>query len=117
MNMTMEPDLAAKADPPTHPSSASSAGWLKRLHAIAIKAISLLPGRASTTPEEVIEDEDLESLLAWSITARLAAVPGSYLEQVPPEVAKLIREAKTLHPQMADGADERDARGEPCPLL
>lgn len=64
-----------------------------------------------------MEDIDVDHLQAWSISARLAAVPGDYLNQVPPEVAKLILEAKGLHPQMAAGAADRDARGEPCPQL
>ena len=62
-------------------------------------------------------DDDFDQLRAWSISAQLAAVPAGYLEQVPPEIAALIRAAKGLHPEMERGAAERDAMGETCPEL
>lgn len=57
--------------------------------------------------EEVIDDDDVESMRAWSITARLAALPPGCELQVPAEVADLIRQARDLHPKMAAGAERR----------
>lgn len=62
-------------------------------------------------------DEDFDQMRSWSISAQLAAVPPAYLEQVPGEVAALIRAAKDIHPEMALGAERRQAFGEPCPEL
>jgi len=39
---------------------------------------------------------------AREISARLAAVPKSYLEEVPDDLARLIRQSQRLHPQAAD---------------
>lgn len=63
------------------------------------------------------DDIDEDQLRAWSISAQLAAVPQSYVKEVPREVASLICAAKNLHPQMAAGAVDRERRGEPCPEL
>ena len=73
--------------------------------------------RARPTAGEDLDADDIDHMRAWSISCRLAAVPMDYLNRVPPEVASLMRQAKELHPQMAAGAAERDARGEPCPPL
>lgn len=54
-------------------------------------------------------DDDINQMHSWSISSHLAALPPNYLEQVPPEVAALISEAKGLHPEMARGAEERAA--------
>lgn len=62
-------------------------------------------------------DDDIDQMRSWSISCQLAAVPEAYYEQVPVEVAALIRAAKFLHPEMACGAEERDLRSEPCPNL
>jgi hypothetical protein len=62
-------------------------------------------------------NDEFDQMRSWSISAQLAAVPSSYLEQVPHGVAALIRAAKDLHPEMAGGAADRDARHEPCPEL
>lgn len=62
-------------------------------------------------------EDDMDQARAWSISAQLAAVPAGYLQQVPSEVAALIRAAKSLHPEMAEGATQRDAQGEACPAL
>ena len=62
-------------------------------------------------------DDDFDQMRSWSISAQLAAVPSGYLEQVPSEVAALIRSAKDLHQEMANGAAARDLSGEPCPPL
>ena len=67
--------------------------------------------------EPELSDDDIDHMRSWSISAQLAAVPPSYEDQVPREVAALIRAAKTLHPQMARGAIARQERGEPCPDL
>lgn len=64
-----------------------------------------------------LSDDDIDHMRSWSISAQLAAVPPSYEDQVPREVAALIRAAKDLHPQMARGAIDRQQRGEPCPDL
>jgi hypothetical protein len=68
-------------------------------------------------PDTQLGELDIDQLWAWSISCRLAAVPPGYLKQVPPPVAALIRQAKTLHPVMASGAADRELRGEPCPDL
>lgn len=72
---------------------------------------------ARSAAAEDLDADDIDHMRAWSISCRLAAVPMDYLNQVPPEVASLIRQAKELHPRMAAGAAQRDARGEPCPPL
>lgn len=46
---------------------------------------------------------------AWSLTARLAAVPDLYPMIVPTDLADLIRDAKLLHPEVAQHAIRRDA--------
>ncbi|MCR6481009.1 hypothetical protein NU688_32965 [Variovorax sp. ZS18.2.2] len=53
-----------------------------------------------------LDDQELQ---AWSVTARLAAVPHIVIEQLPEEVRLLIQEAKDIHPQMAAGAAAREA--------
>ncbi len=67
--------------------------------------------------EPELSEDDFDHMRSWSISAQLAAVPPSYEDQVPREVAALIRAAKDLHPQMARGAIDRQQRGEPCPDL
>lgn len=74
-------------------------------------------GRLHRPCETELSADDLDHMRSWSISAQLAAVPPSYEDQVPREVAALIRAAKTLHPQMARGAIDRQERGEPCPDL
>jgi hypothetical protein len=46
---------------------------------------------------------------AWGLTARLAAVPDLYPMIVPTDLADLIRDAKLLHPEIAQHAIRRDA--------
>ncbi len=88
-------------------------GW--NLRAI-VQRVKALLGSAGSDDEQMDVD-DIDNLRAWSISCQLAAVPRSYEEAVPPEIAALIRAARDLHPEMARGARERDARGEPCPIL
>ena len=59
--------------------------------------------------QQPMDDHDLDQFHAWSISAPLAAVPSGYLERVPDDVAALIRAAKGLHVEMADGAERREA--------
>ncbi|RTL35354.1 MAG: hypothetical protein EKK53_24660 [Burkholderiales bacterium] len=80
-------------------------------------ALARFRHKASVPVVDELDFDDIDHMQAWSISCRLAAVPMNYLNQVPPEVASLVRQAKELHPQMAAGAAERDARGEPCPPL
>ncbi len=54
--------------------------------------------------EEIIEDDDIDQMHAWSITARLAHLPDEQLGGLPEGIASLIREAKDLHPKVAEGA-------------
>lgn len=75
-------------------------GWAQYLVDSARAVWTRVKVRASVKPEqgqEAIEDDDIDHMHAWSITARLAAVPVIYLDQVPPAVADLIRESKGLH--------------------
>lgn len=59
---------------------------------------------------------------SWGITARLAALPMSSLEGAPADLALLVRQARTLHPEMARAARDREqlpasgcaAPGAPC---
>ncbi|KAF1003886.1 MAG: hypothetical protein GAK28_04349 [Luteibacter sp.] len=78
---------------------------------------SRFAGRLLRSREPELSEDDLDHMRSWSISAQLAAVPPNYEHQVPREVAALIRAAKTLHPQMARGAIDRQERGEPCPDL
>lgn len=48
-----------------------------------------------------LAEEDIDAEHAWSLTARLAALPVSTVG-LPPEVATLIEEARSLHPTMAN---------------
>ena len=57
---------------------------------------------------EWLDDDEVAQMQAWSISARLAAVPAGYMASVPDDLACLIKEAKRLHPVMAEGADRRD---------
>lgn len=59
-----------------------------------------------------LDENELEAMQAWSISARLAAASPDFARSAPEGVARLIREARDLHPQMARGADDRAARGE-----
>jgi hypothetical protein len=59
-----------------------------------------------TCPEE--NDVEAEHVLAWSISSALAATSPSELEHLSEPLAGLVREAKALHPQMAQGARRRD---------
>lgn len=54
-----------------------------------------------------METGDIEQYEAWSISCQLAAVPPGVAERAPKELARLIRQAKSLHPQMARGAQSR----------
>lgn len=80
-------------------------------------ALGRLRRKAPGPVADELDFDDIDHMQAWSISCRLAAVPMDYLDRVPPEVASLMRQAKELHPQMAAGAADRDARGEPCPPL
>jgi hypothetical protein len=53
-------------------------------------------------------DESPEVQQAWSLSARLAAIPYLYTKIVPSDLADLIKEAKMLHPEVAHHADRRD---------
>lgn len=66
--------------------------------------------RTAPTANEAAQEQ------AWGVSARLAAVPPSYLNSVSPDLAQLIRAAQRLHPEMADGAYAREQRGEPSGL-
>lgn len=54
-----------------------------------------------------IDDETCEHEHAWSITARLAALPPIVITLVGAELAGLIQESRDLHPMMAAAAQER----------
>ncbi len=62
-------------------------------------------------------NEDIESLMSWSISSELAALPEVYLRLFPPDVALIVEQAKSLHPvvarRQAEQADRiaRDAIG------
>ena len=53
-------------------------------------------------------DDDIEHEHSWSISSALASQSRSVLTQIPEDLAEIIREAKSLHPVMAAGADRRD---------
>jgi hypothetical protein len=53
-------------------------------------------------------DDEAEHMLAWSISAALAATSPSDLEYLSESLAGLVREAQALHPQMAQGAQRRE---------
>lgn len=89
------------------------ANKLKFMNKLWQKLTSLFPVLNGNGPT----DDDFDQMRSWSISAQLAAVPSGYLEQVPLEVAALIRAAKELHQEMESGAAARDARCEPCPDL
>ncbi len=54
---------------------------------------------------------------AWSISVRLAAIPPSHLIGTPADLIRLIEQAKTLHPEMAAGARDRELRGEASAMV
>jgi hypothetical protein len=56
-------------------------------------------------------DIEVQQMHSWSISARLAALPPDYDDQVPSVIAQLISEAKSLHPEMSSGATERHKSG------
>lgn len=64
---------------------------------------NFLPAKKSHS--DPVENPELQQ--AWSISARLAAVSDAYAPIVPIDLADLIREAKTLHPEVAQGAVQR----------
>jgi hypothetical protein len=66
--------------------------------------------RGYSGEENQLQDEP-EQARAWSISAQLAALAPHYIEQVPSEVATLIRAAKDLHREMAAGAAHRASIG------
>lgn len=74
-------------------------------------ASGFLGWRSKVNCEDFADDSGAHSH-AWSISARLAALPPDYADQVPPVVAQLIEEAKQLHPSMISGANERDRNGD-----
>lgn len=49
---------------------------------------------------------------AWAISTGLAAVPSSYLTRVPQELARLIEDARALHPGQAQRAEDAAQRGD-----
>lgn len=63
--------------------------------------------RGRTSRSEPHECTDLQQ--AWCLTARLASVSDLYPMIVPTDLADLIREAKLLHPEVAQHAIRRDA--------
>lgn len=77
------------------------------------RVISSLSGSRQEEPD--FSGENVDQLHAWSISARLAAVSPRVCELVPQEIADLINEARSLHPEMAEGADRRDAQDENRP--
>lgn len=64
-------------------------------------------GRVSNEPTDI----ELQQMHSWSISARLAALPPDYNDQVPCVLAQLISEAKSLHLEMSAGATERHKSG------
>lgn len=58
------------------------------------------PFSAAVPGEEDGGDAELQH--AWSISARVAALPSGSIAAAPPDVAALIREAQSLHPGMAE---------------
>lgn len=63
--------------------------------------------RGQLPRSEPHECTDLQQ--AWSLTVRLASVSDLYPMIVPTDLAGLIREAKLLHPEVAQHAIRRDA--------
>jgi len=45
----------------------------------------------------------------WRISAKLAAVPEIYSKIVPHDIAELIKEAKSLHPELAMDVNRYEA--------
>lgn len=71
-------------------------------------------------PDADMDDHEVEKQCSWNVSCSLAALSRNVLTQVPSDVAEIIRQAKSLHPQMAVGADRRDAqaqRGDNAPAL
>jgi hypothetical protein len=91
-------------------SGVLSMGWLLRLKARLRLARWPTLGRRAipSCPDETLEDADVDQLHAWSISARLAAVPDLDLSGLPESVSALVLEARALHPVMADGARKRE---------
>jgi len=63
--------------------------------------------RAPDAPESLVGQAQ-----AWAISTRLAAVPSSYLTSIPQELARLVEDAKALHPGDAQRAEDREQRGD-----
>lgn len=55
--------------------------------------------------------DDVEKLMAWSVSARLAAMPPAYDAHVPSDLLAIIVAARGLHPAMAAGAAARESGG------
>lgn len=107
-------------DPLTGDRSIPS-GLTAKLSAGIRAALSRRPYPTESCCDEDGQEEtgadDVSLQQAWSISARLAAVPMSYLDRVPTDIASLIRHAKDLHPQVAQGAADNETRGERKPPL
>ncbi|MEX3630517.1 MAG: hypothetical protein VB138_14820 [Burkholderia sp.] len=51
--------------------------------------------------DEAPDDADIEAMESLSITSQLAAVPDAYLAFLPHDICDLIRQAKSLHGEIA----------------
>ena len=60
---------------------------------------------------EEMDDDEVDQIRSWGISAQLAAIDPGLERNMPEEVACLVRAAKELHPAMARGAIERAASG------
>ena len=66
----------------------------------------------SFAPVDDDQDIDIELQHAWSLSARLAALPVILVASAPSEIVALIREAQTLHPEMAAAQMRREVEGQ-----
>jgi hypothetical protein len=57
--------------------------------------------------DEALYDE-LDHMLSWSLSSRLAATSPSTIPSLPEQLALLIEQAQELHPRMAEAARGRD---------
>src|SRR5712691_9898169 len=87
---------------------------LERMRTGLLRALNALQKRLARHPWDGMDDDALADEQSWHISCGLAAVPDSHLRRVP-ELVRLIRHAKDLHPEVAAGVAVREARGEPWP--
>lgn len=57
--------------------------------------------------DERIDDDELDQMRSWGLTAQLAAIDPRCIGKLPADVARLVRDAQELHPKMAEGARRR----------